>query len=92
MPKAIKEFQVPGSSETELLLETLTMALRRQRLLNESGDHSSPSENNLKALIASLEAGKEVRLTQAEIPQSLDLPGAAYLYNPKTQTYKETEN
>ena len=92
MPKPIKEFQTIGSSATQTLLEHLTKSLRRDRLLHYPSEHASPAEQRLKALIASLEAGNEVRLTQAEIPLTLNLPGAAYLYNPTTQTYKETEN
>ena len=92
MPKPIKEFQTTGTSATKTLLEHLTNSLRRDRLLHYPSEHASPAEQRLDALIASLEAGNEVRLTQAEIPLTLNLPGAAYLYNPTTHSYKETEN
>ena len=92
MPKRIQEFTSSSTSTTEDLLQHLRDLLRRETLIHYPSDSASPAKQNLMALISSLESGREVRLTQRELPHSVALPGAAYLFSPKTQTYKETRN
>jgi hypothetical protein len=51
---------------------------------------ASPREQELRALLTSLEGNQEIRLTQKELPRILGLKALAYRYNPQTQIFCET--
>lgn len=92
MPKRIREVQDSKLSTTEQLTQHLKKLLRREVLIHYPSESSTPIEQNLRVLIASIEAGQTIRLTQRELPPGTSLPGEAYLFDPKTTTYTEMRN
>ena len=91
MPKLKKREPIVGGTTTEALVKELTWQLRKNRLLHEPDPAPEARQNQLDALILSIRSEREVRLTRADFPPGLHLEADAYLYNPKTQTMKETD-
>jgi hypothetical protein len=91
MPKLKKREPIETGATTEALVKELTWQLRKNRLLHEPDPAPEARQNQLEALILSIRSEREVRLTRADFPPGLQLVADAYLYNPKTQTMKETD-
>jgi hypothetical protein len=91
MPKLKKREPMDVNATTEALVKELTWQLRKNRLLHEPEPAPPARQNQLEALILSIRSEREVRLTADEYPAIRELPADAYLYNPKTQTLKETD-
>jgi hypothetical protein len=91
MPKLKKREPIVGGATTEALVKELTWQLRKNRLLHDPDPAPEARQNQLEALIFSIRSEREVRLTRADFPPGLQLEADAYLYDPKTQTMKETD-
>jgi hypothetical protein len=91
MPKLKKREPIETAATTEALVKELTWQLRKNRLLHDPDPAPEARQNQLEALILSIRSEREVRLTRADFPPGLQLVADAYLYNPKTQTMKETD-
>jgi hypothetical protein len=91
MPKLKKREPTVGDATTEGLIKELTWQLRKNRLLHDPDPAPPARQNQLEALILSIRSEREVRLTADEYPAIRSLPADAYLYDPRTQTLKETD-
>tara|TARA_B110000483_G_scaffold207695_1_gene252826 strand:- start:456 stop:731 length:276 start_codon:yes stop_codon:yes gene_type:complete len=91
MPKRKKPDPIVGDVITEEVIKGIKWELRRHRIIHEFDSVSPDRQNQLEALILSVESGHEVRLTAKEYRPIYSLPGDAYLYDPKTQRLEETD-
>tara|TARA_R110000764_G_scaffold220631_1_gene308888 strand:- start:237 stop:512 length:276 start_codon:yes stop_codon:yes gene_type:complete len=91
MPKLKRLEPITADVTTEGLVKELTWQLRKNRLLHDPDPAPEARQNQLDALILSIRSEREVRLTRADFPPGLQLDADAYLYDPKTQTMKETD-
>jgi hypothetical protein len=91
MPKLKKREPIETGATTEALVKELTWQLRRNRLLHDPHPAPEARQNRLEALILSIRSEREVRLVRGDFPPGLQLDADAYLYDPKTQTLKETD-
>jgi hypothetical protein len=91
MPKLKKREPIDVDSTTGALVKELTWQLRKNRLLHEPEPAPEARQNQLEALILSIRSEREVLLTADEYPAIRAPPADAFLYDPKTQTLKETD-
>jgi len=77
------------------ITQELYMSLRqlyRNNLISEGPEEiNSPRHRHLTKLMHSLTANQQVKLLQEDLQGYPELKAESYLYNPKTQTFKESK-
>ena len=91
MPK-LKKIQPANKGDATTDLYWNLRALYVTNLISELPEAiSSPRHRHLTKLMHSLTANQQVRLLQEDLPSYPELKADAYLYDPITQTFKESD-
>lgn len=91
MPKLKKITPSELGDVNESLISWLLQTIRRNRLLADLEEPPAFRQEQLQILLTSIRANRKVRLVQGDFPHHFQLKANAYLYDPTTQTFKESD-